>query len=94
MGFSQVKRMILDALANGTFQHEARARIDIKNLLQTGEVSPDAIAEIIKKARGHDHSTSPHHLAPSIDVHVIRHSGWYIKFYFVDPDTMFISVHR
>jgi len=26
--------------------------------------------------------------------HVLTPGGWYLKFYFVDPDTVFISVHR
>lgn len=25
---------------------------------------------------------------------IIQRDGWYIKFYFVDPDTVFISVHQ
>jgi hypothetical protein len=29
----------------------------------------------------------PSHAAPQSD-------GWYIEFYFVDPDTVFISVHQ
>jgi len=44
---------------------------------------------------GTQYSSSPHHNAPSIDVHVIVCGGWYIKFYFVgNPETMFISVHQ
>jgi hypothetical protein len=25
---------------------------------------------------------------------VIKREGWYVKFYFIDPDTFFISVHQ
>lgn len=28
-----------------------------------------------------------------ITVHVLKTTGWYIKFYFLDPSTVFISVH-
>jgi hypothetical protein len=27
-------------------------------------------------------------------VHVLKRDGWYVKFFFVDPQTIFISVHR
>lgn len=31
-----------------------------------------------------------------IDVknHVLKRDGWYIKFFFIEPDTWFISVHQ
>jgi hypothetical protein len=27
-------------------------------------------------------------------VHVLKRDGWYIKFFFIEPDTWFISVHQ
>lgn len=37
-------------------------------------------------------------MAASIDVHVFKPykdaKRWYIKFYFIDPDVVFISVHE
>lgn len=36
----------------------------------------------------------PCHTGASTEVHVLRRDGWYIKFYFLDEDTVFISVHR
>lgn len=81
-------------MADGSYQHEARNDIDVKNELLTAVVTAVEVAAIIRRSNGRDHSMSPHHSDHSTTVHVIRREGWYIKFYFVDPDTWFISVHR
>ncbi|QCG95160.1 hypothetical protein E6C67_14760 [Azospirillum sp. TSA2s] len=94
MGWSQVKPKVIQALKDGTFQHEARREIATKNLLQMGDVTADEIAQVLRTARGTDHRTDPHHNDPGIDVNIVTHKGWYIKFYFADPDTIFISVHK
>ena len=94
-GFKVVKRKVIAALLARTYQHETnRSEIDTKNLLFTGDVSPEEICQVLKESQGQDHSSSPHHHAPSIIVHIIRRNGWYLKFYFVDPDTIFISAHK
>jgi hypothetical protein len=85
---------VLVALANGSFCMKARNEIDAKNKLATGEASAAVVAELIKGSTGNDHSRSRHHADRSITIHVISRKGWYIKFYFVDPDTWFISVHQ
>ncbi len=95
IGFKEAKNKVIAALQTGTYQHEAtRSKVDTKNLLLMGSVTAEQICEVLKRCQGQDHQSSPHHQAPSIDVHVIRRDGWYIKFYFVDPDTVFISVHQ
>lgn len=98
MGFRAVKARILKCLERGEVSHEQRGDIDVKNLLAIGEVSLSDVAKIIARARGDSYSTSPHHMVPSIDVHVIkaRHGSqdWYIKWYFVDPSAVFMSVHH
>jgi hypothetical protein len=98
MGFRAVKARILKCLERGEVSHEQRGDIDVKNLLAIGEVSLSDVAKIITRARGDSYSTSPHHMVPSIDVHVIkaRHGSqdWYIKWYFVDPSAVFMSVHH
>lgn len=93
-GYTAAKRKVLAALASGRYLHEARDSIEIKNKLATGEISPDEIAEIIRRSTGKHHSMSAHHADPTITVHVIARNEWYIKFYFIDPETWFISVHR
>lgn len=94
MGFSTVKQEVIEALLSGDYGHEVRGDIDIKNLLSTGAVTAAAVVDIIKRSRGGDYACTPHHLAAEIDVHVITREGWYIKFYFLDPQTTFISVHK
>jgi len=55
MGFKDVKRRVLESTASGNYQHTARDDIDAKNLMQTGDVSPAEVAEVIKRCREHDH---------------------------------------
>jgi hypothetical protein len=95
MGFLAIKNKVITALVDGTYSHEARGQaIDEKNKLATGEVTPAFVANIIKRSTGSDYSCSPHHQAPTVDVHVITKSNWYVKFYFLEPDAVFISVHE
>lgn len=98
MGFRAAKAKILKCLERGDVSHEQRGDIDIKNLLAIGEVSLDDVSKIIAHARGDSYSSSPHHMVPGIDVHVIkaryRSQHWYIKWYFVDPSVVFMSVHH
>jgi len=98
MAFKEVKRRVIECLNNGYILHEGRDNINIKNLLSTGVVSVSEVTTIIGRARGSAYSSSPHHYDAEIDVHVIKttHSGqhWYIKWYFIEPDCVFISVHE
>jgi hypothetical protein len=94
MGFTDAKRQVLTALKNGTWRVEARQRIDAKNKLATGEVPVDELAKVIARSRGQDHTMRAHDRDRSVTVHIIRKDGWYIKFYFVEPLTFFISVHE
>lgn len=98
MGFKEVKNKVIWCLDNGHVLHEERDNIDINNLLSTGAVSLSEVASIIGRTRGNTYSSSPHHFDTEIDVHVIKttHSGqnWYIKWYFIEPDCVFISVHK
>jgi len=95
MGYQEVKSSVINALEAGMFSHEPRAgSIDEKNKLATGEVTPDFVANLIKRSTGADYSCSPHRQAQEIDVHVIIKNDWYVKFYFLEPDTVFISVHQ
>ena len=94
MGWSATKVKILKALTEGTYLHEARSQIDDKNLLAIGDVTVEEVRRVIETCNGTHHQESPHHQVPALTVHILRRSGWYIKFYFVDPDTVFISVHH
>lgn len=94
MGYRSAKKEILRALRNGNYQHESRGDIDVKNLLALGKVSAIEVATLIASSDGSMHTESPHHVVKEITVHVIKVKNWYIKFYFVDPDVWFISVHK
>jgi len=93
VGFSEAKQRVLRDLQAGNFVHEVRRNISRKNLLLTGRIGASDLAGILRRARGQDHRSSPHHRDPGIEVHEILVEGWYVKFYFLS-DTTFISVHR
>jgi hypothetical protein len=59
-----------------------------------GLVTSQDVIEIVEKCNGTHHAASPLHSDPSIIVHVLKRHGWYIKFYVLEPDAWFISVHR
>jgi len=94
MGFRDARKSLLNALKSGTYQHEARNDINEKNKLLTGELSVEAVIAIVQKCNGKHHTMSAHHADRTITVHVLKRDGWYIKFYFIDPMTWFISVHQ
>ncbi|MBL4909528.1 MAG: hypothetical protein JKX78_05815 [Alteromonadaceae bacterium] len=97
MGFKDVKRQVLACLKSGNVLHEQRADIDIKNLLATGQISVDDIIGIIAQTRGNEYENSKHHVIGELDVHIVKTSFqgkyWYIKWYFVEPNSVFISAH-
>ena len=94
IGFKEAKRRAIEALRNKTYQVAQRQEIETKNLLYANAVSEEDIIAVISKCRGQDHEMRPHDMIKTIDVHILRKDGWYIKFYFLDPDTFFLSVHR
>ncbi|GFD68745.1 hypothetical protein KUL106_20080 [Alteromonas sp. KUL106] len=98
MGYKEIKRQVIYCLNKGYVSHEQRNDIDVKNLLAIGQVSLDEVAEIIGRSRGNEYSSSPHYFDDRITVHIIKtrrggHS-WYVKWYFVEPNSVFISVHH
>ena len=96
--YTDIKKQVIQCLLEGYVVHEARNDIDIKNLLEVGDVSIEEVVQVLKGSRGNEYESSPHHMDQSIDVHVIKTSyqsmRWYIKWYFVEPDAVFISVHH
>lgn len=97
MAFRDAKKQVIACLKTGNIRHESRSELDIKNLLAVGDVDAKDVAAILGRARGNDYKSSSHHSYPSIEVHIVKtkHLGkdWYIKWYFIDPDSVFISVH-
>jgi hypothetical protein len=97
MGFKEIKHHIIDCLEQGNVSHEQRNNINIKNLLATGDITTKEVIDILKKSRGSEHQSSPHYYDSNINVHIIKtsYSGvkWYIKWYFIAPNSIFISIH-
>ena len=77
---------------------EARWDIDIKNLLLTGVVTAKQVADAIGRSSGKEYECSPHHFDENTEVHIIKtqqgDKSWYIKWYFISPNVVFISVHE
>lgn len=94
MGYKDAKAKVLRALKTGAYDHEPRNGIDVKNLLAMGEISAEEVMKLIARSSGTEHTESPHHVLKTVPVHCIITKGWYIKFYFLDPNTWFISVHQ
>ena len=97
MGFRDVRTKAITCLENGNVLYEARKNIDVKNLLKIGTVSNEDVVKILKSSRGGSYKTSPHHYDRSIVVHIVSTTllgqNWYIKWYFLEPDCIFISIH-
>jgi hypothetical protein len=94
MGFRAVKAKLLAALRAGDVIIASRSAIETKNLLATGALTTDELIEIVSACRGHDYEARPHHQISEVTIHILRQRGWYVKFYFVDPHVVIVSVHR
>lgn len=101
MSFKAVRGKVVAALLDGRFSHEERDQAEGKNLLASGHVSAEAVVRLLRRCRGDQHRSSPHHADPRQTVHVFKpidESGrWYVKCYIVEVDgieAVFISVHR
>ena len=88
----------LSVYGRGNIEFAVRRDVDLKNLLSTGDVSVPEVINVIMRAGGADHRMSSHHYDSSVDVHIITVTcaglHWYIKWYFDEPASVFISVHH
>jgi hypothetical protein len=99
IGFRAARRRLCEALQDpSTIIHEERSHQEEKNLIATGEVTPIDLLEVARAANGNDYQEAPHHQDASVVVHIIEreHQGvaWYIKWYCLEPNVVFISVHH
>ena len=101
MGFNDLKKTLISCLKSGHWEIEDRANINEKNLLYTGAVTAEEVIEMVKCCTGDCHTKSK--LSRTIsgqtpDVHILKplgdYKGWYIKFYFIDPNAIIVSVHE
>ncbi|HEX6370128.1 MAG TPA: hypothetical protein VF006_14500 [Longimicrobium sp.] len=107
IGFRKARAKTIAALKAGPafIQFEDRTVRESKNLLDTGEVTPDEVIVLLRVCRGSpdQYRETGHHRDPSIPVHTFAplydETRWYIKVYFLDgtlelEPAIFISVHR
>ena len=98
MGLNDAKKQFILAIEEGHFRSEARGAIEETNLLAIGDVTPDFVITLIKRTKGHEYETSPHHLDQNTLVHVFKPrmggEAWYVKAYIESDDAVFISVHK
>lgn len=104
VGFQDARQRVMRALRAGDYQHEIRAVVEGKNLLDTGDVTADEVVLLLQRCRGDQYSSEPHRAVSAVPVHIFRpverRTQWYIKVYFLDADppdseaAVFISVHR
>jgi len=97
-GFLAIRKQLLNCLRSGRILHEPRKDRENRNLLFTRVVNVEGVIEMVKSCTGGSLSSTPHHAFPQILAHVLKPSGkfkgWYLKFYFIEPNTIFISVHK
>ena len=99
MGLKEVRIKAINCLDSGQVQHETdrSGDIDKKNLLVTAQITLDEVKDLISSTKGTQHEVSQHHVEKLVVVHTLKpvkkEVKWYIKFYFLEPDIIFISVH-
>lgn len=107
LGFRAARTKTIAALQAGPayILFEDRTARESKNLLDTGEVTPDDVVALLRICRGSpdQYSKTPHHRDRTVPVHTFRPVKgtvrWYIKVYFLDgtlelEPAIFISVHK
>lgn len=98
MGFKDVRSKAIESLEAGKTQSEERPDIVEKNLFKTGVVTAADVVALLKHTRGDQYRVVPHNIVSGIEVHIFEpvKEGveWHIKFYFLDPNCVFISVHK
>lgn len=97
VGLRAARKRLIEALSSGHFAFEYQDIRSGKNLLQTGEITPAFLIKLLLRCNGTQYSDSPHHLDPSVIVHIFKPEAarvrWYVKCYFLTVDTILISVH-
>ncbi len=107
LGFRVARAKTIAALRAGPgyVLFEDRTARESKNLLDTGEVSPEDVIAFLRVCRGSpdQYRETGHDRDPSVPVHTFKpvHNAdrWYIKVYFLDgtlqlEPAIFISVHK
>lgn len=102
IGLRAARSRVIAALKDRRIEFDEGATREGKNLLQTGDVTPEYVVALLARCQGGDYEESPHHFDNEIVCHVFKPSlqdvRWYIKCYFVGDEeasaAVFISVHH
>ena len=97
MGFNDIKKKVINCVEQGKAQSTPRSDKNEKNLFLTGDKSKDDVVSMLNKTKGTQYTSIHHDTVPDVEVHIFKpligDEEWYIKFYFIDPNCFFISVH-
>ncbi len=98
MSFKEIRATLIFCLKNGLYDHEIRTDMQTKNHFFSGIVSAEEVIDMVLACTGTDYRSSPLHGSSKEVAHILtpkgKYFGWYIKFYYVDASTIFISVHN
>lgn len=96
MGFNEVKATAIQKIKEGKISHDPREFS--KNEYAQCLLTDEQVIFMIKNCRGDRYEKRPHHKDKRIPVHILKpagkYDGYYVKFYFLEPDVCFMSVHR
>lgn len=102
VGFTAARSRLLAALAAAekgepVVQHDAREDAS-KNQLATGQLTLADVKRLVGRSSGLNYEEDDLHGDSRIRVHILKNvkeqnSSWYIKWYVVEPNVFFISVH-
>ena len=95
LGFKEIKERAIKCIKCGYVRHVER---DLnKNLFAAGDFTSEDMIQIISSSRGDCYQVDKHHFLET-EVHIIKprgkYGGLYLKFFFIEPDILFISVHQ
>ena len=95
MGFNEIKKKAVDCIKEGRYKNDKR---DLeKNLFANRLLTEEDLLKIINSCNGDCYEVGKHHHMEAIPVHKLkpigRYDGLYVKFYFLEPNIVFISVH-
>ena len=96
MGFLHARNKAVACLRKNHYFAEDREGSPVKNLLAIGMVTALDVERMLLGCRGDrkSYQEDDHHDSRKPMIHIFKPKPWYIKLYFMDPDCVFISVHK
>lgn len=96
--FLRLKEKAIDCLLHGAIAHFERKKTNVKNDLLTEKVSTEFVITLFEEAKIEQYERRVHYRDPQLVIHVLKPvfegTIWYLKFFIVDPNLIFISVHK